>query len=131
MRGTCVCVFVSVLSTAVAAETAVDYQLVVHEVIVRVCVKDRKGTFSSIRAGGVANLLLQQVVQRWDRNGCVYAPCCMCVRAYVRACMVDEVRRCEHSCVCVCVSVRVCVYMCMCVRVCVCVRAQRWIRVTR
>ena len=49
---------------------------------------------------------------------------CVCMRAYVRACM----RACVHMCVCVCVRayvracVRVCVHACICVCVhCVCV----------
>jgi len=40
-------------------------------------------------------------------------PWCVCMCAYVRACMR----------VCVCVCVRVCVYVCVCVRVCACKHA--------
>ena len=49
---------------------------------------------------------------------------CVCVRAWVRACVcVCEcacVRACLCVCVCVCVRARVRVYVFVCVRVCVC-----------
>ena len=58
---------------------------------------------------------------------------CVCVRAYVRACMhvcvracVCDMRVCVRACMCACVTcvyASVCACVCVCVCVCACVRA--------